>query len=64
MSMSHEDNIAVLADGIWVRGRRDRATTMTTSREFVMLRAESVRSEKPTTRHRTQPFPIIRVDEP
>ena len=54
--MSHDDNIAVLAEGIWVRGHRDRATA---SREFVMLRADGGRSSHPTTEERTQPFRIV-----
>ncbi len=58
--MLHDDNIAVLAEGIWVRGRRDR-----TGRELVMLRAETARSTKPTSQERTQPLRVVHLaDEP
>ena len=58
--MTHDDNIAVLAEGIWVRGRRDRATT---NRAFVMLRADGERANRPTTEERTQPMRVVHLLE-
>ena len=56
--MDDEDNFALLAEGIWVRGQRERAST---NREFIVLSAEVERACRPAREEHTQPIKIVDV---